>query len=82
MPQHGEERNRHQWADHQEQEFQVISTGETFRVPFVGRSGTRSERWCATCEAWIAVGAGLNGGLIGFILCPTCGTEWGGHDRS
>lgn len=76
MPNHGEERNTHRWQQVETTDFQNATTGEPIRIPYVSRSGTRAEKWCGVCQEWVPVGAGLNGGLFGFILCPTCSTDW------
>lgn len=76
MPEHGEERNRHQWQNKKVTDFVDLVTGEPINIPYVSHQGSRAERWCATCQTWVLVGAGLNGGLFGFILCPQCSTEW------
>ena len=73
---HGEERNRRIEEKRETAEFQNATTGEPVTVSYVGQSGSVSEKWCATCGEWVTVGSGHNGGLLGFILCPTCTTEW------
>lgn len=45
-------------------------------------SGTRAERWCAYCNKWQPIGAGLNHGLIGWIICPSCSQKWHETEKS
>jgi hypothetical protein len=76
MPEHGEERNRHTHREIRVTDFVDTTTGEPINIPYVAQQGTRAERWCAKCEEWVLVGSGLQGWLIGFIICPQCNTDW------
>lgn len=76
MPNHGDERNTHQWQQVETTDFQNTTTGEPIQIPYVSHSGTRAEKWCRVCQEWVPVGVCLVAGLMGFIVCPKCHTDW------
>lgn len=68
---HGEQRNARFETTFGPEHTLQASTGAAFTAPLFAVSETVSERWCATCGAWVEAR-----GIIGGLVCQRCYTAW------
>lgn len=71
VPAHGDRRNeRIEQSVHNLRTLRT-STGQEIQTPLFATSESVSERWCATCGAWVEAR-----GIIGGLVCQQCNTAW------